>query len=144
MDEKTKQEQPISEQLDQAMETLAKEPAPRQLSPDEEADLLAKRQLFRQLHDLIANKGVYEAEATLGSLTGVVNNAFTALQAQTKVGSLEIKSSDEKEQEIINLLADCDVGTALIYFQALCNAINHHKVTKTKDWTVGSLDIELL
>lgn len=117
---------------------------PKELSPEEKADLEKNRLQFRTMHDAIADLDIYEAEAVLGMITGSITNAYQNYQANVEVSVLELGEIDEKAQRVVDLVKELDVQRVLVYTNALHNAINQHKYVKTKNWTVKELDIELL
>lgn len=114
------------------------------LSPEEQADLEKKRALFRSFHDLMADQDIYEAESVLGVITGAVTEEFDRLQDETKMNVLKVKSDNELITKFMELFTDSTVREALVYTTAMNNAVQQHKYIKTKEWTVGDLDIKLL
>lgn len=121
-------------------------PEPKKLSPVEEADLQAKRLSFRQLHDLVAECEVYDAEAALGMVSGAVQSAYNSYWSKVKVSDLEITCDDAKQSELLTHLKDLSVEQAVKFLEVLNNAISLRLTAKIvkQDVKVKELDIELL
>jgi hypothetical protein len=119
-------------------------PKPPALSPEEEAELEKKRLLFRQLHDLLAESENYDAEVTLGMVSGAVQASYNSYAAKVLLSDLGISCDDLKQNEILKLLKGLSVEETISWLSALNNAINKHRYVLLKDKTVKDLDIQLL
>jgi len=114
------------------------------LSPLEEADLKKRRAQFKAVYSCFELNGIYDAEQQLSNLEVLVETSFHEQQNKLLVKNLNIKTNDDKEKMVIDIVKDLTVSEAVSYFRALLNAIDHHKFNKTKDIKVEDLEIKLL
>lgn len=133
-----------SQPLEQPAQQGQQPEAPKELSPEEVALRDKQRQIFRNLHDFFGETGIAEAEGNLGALEGLLNAKFMETAEKVKVEELGIVPDDEITKSALNILKENTVQDAITYCRALNNAMSHFKHKKTKEWTVKSLEIELL
>lgn len=122
-----------------------KNSVPKKLSPKEEADLKKKRQIFRNLHDCFAQDEVFDAEAGLSELEGMIEGKFFTLQEKTKINDLDLADNiTEEKQKLLEVLGECTVAEGMDFVRALRNGIDQHKYKHLKNLTVKGLNIKLL
>jgi hypothetical protein len=116
-----------------------------QLSVEDQEDLEKKRQIFRDLHNCFAKDEIFDAEAGLSELQGLIEGMFQVWQDKIKVKDLNLEDEiTEKKKYILEVLGECTVAESIMYTSALRNAIDQHKYRKLKGLKVEGLDIKLL
>jgi len=125
-------------------ETIVAPEPPKEPSPEEKEEIEKKRLQFRKLHELVAKGDLIDAEAFLGTLEGVIATSFQLLEREVKVEDLKFTVENEKLNEAICILSGLSVQEAITFPRVLFSKIQGYTKEKTKDWTVESLDIELL
>ena len=135
----------INQELTLRVQKEIKEQKPKELSKKEEADLEKKRKVLRDLHDCFTNDSLFDAEAGLSELEGLIEGMFFVFKDKITVKELELgeEITDDKKK-ILEVLAECTVAEGVAFARAMRNAIDYNKYDYIKDITVKGLDIELL
>jgi len=120
-------------------------PTPKQLSPEEAADLERRRKVFRSIHETFTDLDTYEAEGQLTNLVSYVEANWQAHQSKVKVSDSMAKINEsELGQKVYELVKDSTVEETVVYLNALNNAIKTERFNKTKTLTVKDIGIKLL
>ena len=91
------------------------------------------------------DNNIYDAEGQLGVITGVLNGMWERHQKIVKTKEVERGSDlDAKIVRVLDLVNDLPMNEAMGFISAMANAIQVHRYEKTKQMTVGDLEIILL
>lgn|SRR5574343_39238 len=120
------------------------QPEPKELTPEEKVRLEKQRKVFKNLHDVFTETGIFDAEGQLGQAIQEINAKFQKLESTMTVRELSVSPKDDKLKLIIDTLSECTLSDATAYCDVMINAISHHKFWKTKEWKVKDLEIKLL
>lgn len=116
----------------------------KKLSPEEEAVLEKRRQVFRNLVAHFAEEDNYTAEGKLSSLAGILENAFEAKKKDILVKDLVIISEDESLKKVLEVIGEDSVDWGIQYAKTLTYAISQERFNKVKHLCVKDLEIKVL
>lgn len=116
---------------------------------EQDEKVKAFRALYKEFVSCYQALPIYDALSQLMSVGGVIESEYRELQNKMKVKDLKIKKIngvkvDDKMKYVLSVLEDLTISEAMTYASQLANAIEVEKYKKTKEWTVESLNLELL
>lgn len=141
-------QQPLQEEEKKSLDST--EPPieePKKLSPEEEAVLESKRQVFRKLHNLFKDDQAIYVGADMDAVIAAVMHTYEGHSKKVKISDLEFNpeaGGNDKLKELMEILNESTVYEALNFCEVLKNAVDHETRQRTKDWKVSDLDITLL
>src|SRR5688572_7983409 len=115
-------------------------------TPEQEAELKAKRRTFKELHDVFKDDKWPDAQQAVMDLVGLIYEAKEREAKSRQFKDLDVKpaeGSTEKMEVALKVLGELTIHEAEAFLGALENAITVHNRIKTKDLTVADLEVKL-
>lgn len=124
-------------------------PEPPKLSPSEEADILAKRGVFRKMVEHFNDDEVNMVEGDFGSVLALITTKFDEMGAKVTIKELGIDLSSMKEgkeeiESILAILADTTVTDASNFLTGAANAVRYEVRQRSNGVKVKDLEIKFL